>query len=379
MKFNRYFLATILMSLLSFALIAQKQKPPLEQLEELIRCDTSNQPNQYYLLDFWATWCAPCIGQFPHINKLKEETAHLPLEFIAVTRQKKDKIVQFLSDKELELNTCLGFDYNASLYKQFSIKAIPYAILVYPDGKTLEIANLESLKAEHLEKMIRGEKVEILTDTEKKSGETDAALTHLEITAMDSSTQQGIVTKTTDSAIKINGESSLKSIISSCFAIEGSRILMDEELGQKQYRIDLHLPGHSVGDAKDLIRQFIAYHFQFKISRELVDEETLLLKVGDSATAVQLDTCSGDGFKASLAPGAMQGSCVALHILASQIEQFLDQPVINEVHAGGKYSYTITFKETTLESVAKALEEQAGLKLEKEMRKIEYHRVLFAR
>lgn len=47
--------------------------------------ELSNYKNKIIVLDFWASWCKPCIAAIPSINKLREEFKNEPVEFIAIS------------------------------------------------------------------------------------------------------------------------------------------------------------------------------------------------------------------------------------------------------------------------------------------------------
>jgi len=44
------------------------------------------------LLDFWATWCAPCIASFPHLEEIQDKY-NSELQIIAISDEKVEKVV----------------------------------------------------------------------------------------------------------------------------------------------------------------------------------------------------------------------------------------------------------------------------------------------
>ena len=72
----------ILCVIIAFAgnTFAQKDIAVGERAPELVITDyIQNVPldksvrNKYILLEFWATWCAPCLGAVPHLNELQDK------------------------------------------------------------------------------------------------------------------------------------------------------------------------------------------------------------------------------------------------------------------------------------------------------------------
>jgi thiol-disulfide isomerase/thioredoxin len=87
------------------------------------------------MLDFWETWCKPCINSFPTLNKLVEE---YPDDFVvlAVTPG-------FMNEKSDAIEFAGNHDYNfiyamdTGLAQKLSIQSIPYKVFVDADGNYL--------------------------------------------------------------------------------------------------------------------------------------------------------------------------------------------------------------------------------------------------
>lgn len=58
-----------------------------------------------YIVNFWATWCAPCIKELPHFQKLHEEFSDQKIKVLLVSldfeRQVESKLVPFLKKNKL--------------------------------------------------------------------------------------------------------------------------------------------------------------------------------------------------------------------------------------------------------------------------------------
>lgn len=91
--------------------------------------------NDYVLIDFWGTWCKPCIELFPSINLLKDK---YKLQAINIAYDNSvDKVRDFVtSNKLIGVN---GFDdaANSVLCAQLKIRDFPTLILLDPKGKII--------------------------------------------------------------------------------------------------------------------------------------------------------------------------------------------------------------------------------------------------
>ena len=54
------------------------------------------------VLDFWATWCGPCIAAIPHWNQLATQFRGKPVVFVSVTDENRETIERFLTKKPIE-------------------------------------------------------------------------------------------------------------------------------------------------------------------------------------------------------------------------------------------------------------------------------------
>ena len=101
---------------------------------ELINLD--NYKNSLVIINFWATWCAPCREEMPSLNKLNVNSNFKNLTIFPINVGKEEilKSIQFY--KELKINSLkIFFDKNNNLPKKFSLIGLPTTILLNKDGE----------------------------------------------------------------------------------------------------------------------------------------------------------------------------------------------------------------------------------------------------
>lgn len=112
------------------------------------------------LVDFWATWCGPCIAELPNVKNLYDAYHSKGFEVIGISLdQDVESLNEFIKEKELAWDTIFfptpeeqGWDNPIARY--YGISGIPTAILVNQDGKVVTLqARGESLQ-EELEKLL---------------------------------------------------------------------------------------------------------------------------------------------------------------------------------------------------------------------------------
>ena len=88
------------------------------------------------ILNFWASWCAPCKEEMPSLDDLKVNLNLDNLEIFPINIGKDNikKSKNFFSDLNIK-NLDIYFDNTATLAKDFSLRGIPTTILIDKEGK----------------------------------------------------------------------------------------------------------------------------------------------------------------------------------------------------------------------------------------------------
>jgi thiol-disulfide isomerase/thioredoxin len=88
------------------------------------------------LLNFWATWCAPCKEEMPSLDRLQvnQNLSNLKIFAINMSQESKQKVDSFFEDLNIK-NFDPYFDAPTTLAKTFSLRGVPTSILIDKDGK----------------------------------------------------------------------------------------------------------------------------------------------------------------------------------------------------------------------------------------------------
>jgi len=106
--------------------------------EDKIKLDLMKKEHDFILVNFWATWCAPCIDEMPSLDKLQSlfDTENLKIITIATGRNSQKKITEFFNKNTL-FNLENFIDPRGNLAIQLGILGLPGSILISPDGHEL--------------------------------------------------------------------------------------------------------------------------------------------------------------------------------------------------------------------------------------------------
>jgi len=84
------------------------------------------------LINFWATWCGPCVNEMPDIQELSEAYADDLIVVAINCSEKKDKVENFI--EKTGYNFIIGLDETGDIQKKYPSQGIPYTIIINPEG-----------------------------------------------------------------------------------------------------------------------------------------------------------------------------------------------------------------------------------------------------
>lgn len=94
--------------------------------------------NKYTLLDFWGTWCKPCISIIPELVDIHKRYPTLNLVSVAVEGSMNDLPKLKKLTKELQMDwthVCQLHGDTSSIASSFNVSAFPTTIIIDPTGK----------------------------------------------------------------------------------------------------------------------------------------------------------------------------------------------------------------------------------------------------
>ena len=98
----------------------------------------SDYKGKLIIINFWATWCAPCKKEMPSLDKLHKND-NIEVFAINVEKKNKNKTKKFFKDLDIE-NLSIYFDPELELTKSLSLRGLPTSIILNQDKK--EVARI---------------------------------------------------------------------------------------------------------------------------------------------------------------------------------------------------------------------------------------------
>lgn len=110
---------------------------------------------QYVLLDFWATWCAPCIQELPTLRKADSTYSDENFTILSLSfDDARSTVTSFLQDRDMPWkHAFVENGFGSSIADKFEVVGIPKPVLVGPDGRI--VATAGDLRGEKLLKTLK--------------------------------------------------------------------------------------------------------------------------------------------------------------------------------------------------------------------------------
>ncbi len=106
----------------------------LENMDEEIR-KLSDYRGQVVLLNFWATWCPPCIREMPSMEKLHQKINTEEFKVVAVNQMEEvDDVFAFTGQLEVDPTFEILFDKNSQVSQDYAVRGLPTTYLIDKQG-----------------------------------------------------------------------------------------------------------------------------------------------------------------------------------------------------------------------------------------------------
>jgi len=95
---------------------------------------------KYVFIDFWATWCGPCIKEQPYLKKLEEHYKGKNIVFVSISLDENEdyaKWKRMVNNKGLPGIQLISGEGWGSLAHSYGVDGIPTFVLISPNGNIL--------------------------------------------------------------------------------------------------------------------------------------------------------------------------------------------------------------------------------------------------
>jgi thiol-disulfide isomerase/thioredoxin len=142
---------------------AAEPAPPARQLAESLPSFTldgvdgephsiASWPGKPLLINFWATWCAPCLREIPMLKQF--QGSHEDMQVVGIAVDRDEPVIKFAGEMDFNYPILIGQNdaWEAAAAFGVDFYALPFTVFTAPDGSVLGVHTGE-LHQEHLDEL----------------------------------------------------------------------------------------------------------------------------------------------------------------------------------------------------------------------------------
>ena len=329
------------------------------------------------LIDFWATWCGPCIASFPHLEELQQKYSE-DLQILAISDEKVDVVANFLTKKSFNLSFLN--DVDEKLFKRFNISERPTSCLISKKGEFLWLGSSDDLEPILIEYLKSGKAPKPFLTESNKSFYNQYSSPEQKLNNNDYSLSEGkdpnlysaYTQKNDNDLVNIKYTSvPLTEIVMDFYQIGNLNFINNRpELSTILINIEAKSEKLTYGEVKNKILKDIKNTYNFNIIENSKETNVSLLAVFDENTLRKnIETVEGGGFVKR-----KDGQHLITRLSLDQLAYYLQKRLKSHVQYLGinKSKYNFTFDDfENLQELEPKLK-KVGINLSKQRKSIKY-------
>jgi uncharacterized protein (TIGR03435 family) len=324
------------------------------------------------VLEFWATWCGPCVIAIPHLNELTVQFKDKPVVFLSVTDEHCAVVEPFLKKRPIE--GWVGLARDRKTFADYGVTGVPRTFLIDAAGKLVAGITPDNLTAGLIDDLLAQRPIEVPMTIPASSAirpsDDPLARPLFDVMIRPTTTidRRGSAGRAKDSltlkAVTLRG------LLPMFYSFSFTRITGNAVDDNTRYDVWISVPGASREAFERIARDVICAAFDLNVHKETRETEVYVLTAPNGRPPGLVKAQDDGHFNAFSRKGSLRlkGTLGGLGLM---MEPVLGRPVIDETGIGDVFDIKLTYRD----GVPGGLEEAVRafvLKLEPARRSVEF-------
>jgi thiol-disulfide isomerase/thioredoxin len=328
------------------------------------------------LLEFWATWCGPCIDTIPHLNELANQFASRDIDFVSITAEDRAPVETFL--KTHPIRGVIALDPGERIKQTYGGHGIPTTVLIDRNGRVVRVIYPTQVSAKVLEDLIADRPVNLpairpemflppgFAPSEVQRKECSCPNTVVKTSIAPSTkkpSEYGGIQEVGDYMMTAKGVD-LPHLLAYAYNLSLYQVQVSKYFQGGEYAVEAWVPSERSELLKPMLRNALeaAIDYHPTIEKHLTDVVVLKGVPGTLVSASELTGCR-------IWPNDCEGQPISTLIMA--IEGAYGMPVVVERPLKGWFRWSLKGDLSTPSGLKSALHDQLHLDLEIERRQVD--------
>jgi uncharacterized protein (TIGR03435 family) len=362
--------------------------PPLLKATTLLQApagaslDAKTLKGKVVVLEFWATWCGPCVLAIPHLNELAEKFKDKPVQFVSITSEEEATVKTFLAKKPI--NAWVALDADKAMNAAYEVGSIPHTVVLGKDGLIAAITFPTVVTEQFIDDLLAGKNPSMNTNVLRRvggpgpeAGDKPEAAPLFEVSVRPSVFNKRNGSSAGGGSLRYLGYTVWDLLPEAFEGASSARVWTNAPLPEGRYDVVVRQPrGHSVREAHDLLWQAMQSAFDLTVRKTTNEMDVFVLRMGQT-NGPGLTSASTKGGATHTGTGKIEAVNAPLDWLTWVLEDKLGKPVVDETELTNRYDILLKWDEKVdaappngseaiapnPENLVKAVQEQLGLEL----------------
>ena len=342
------------------SLVPGSSAPPI-QIRKLYQAPAGSKASleslkgKVVIIEFWATWCAPCIAQMPHLNELARKFKNSNVLFLAVSEEKPADVERFL--KKGLIKTWVGTALPDKMFKDYKVSGMPTTVVIDKGGRITAVTRPENLTEEVINGILNQKEL-IDNGNECKGGgylAQDDGLLKFSLKPSKLTTPMGGGSKKfgyfdvkgylMKDLLAIGlGEASSKRIVSQVPLPEGRFDLVAQVEKSRASQLPL------------ILKRKFESEFNIQLERKKIKLNSFVITM-PSGPKGDLSKSTGGSFHLSASDGVLAARSTTLSTLLDHVEATINEIIVDKTNSKDLYNFLLQYQVGNRESLFRAMRE----------------------
>lgn len=317
------------------------------------------------VLEFWATWCGPCVAEIPHLNQLADDFAG-KVQFISVDDEADGVVKKFLVSHPM--HTWIGLDAVGTTFKSFNVESRPKTIVIDATGQIAKIGAPQDVTPALLSMVLKSTippKAEASLSAASKALSVPSAFT----ASLVPSVSEESILMASDNGIVQTRNAKATDLLGLVYGTTAPQMILKASLPKQEFDLKVVAPGVKEDTLLKISADIVAASLHIHPHWEDMKRPVYILVADSTATGKLPISTNTHGGYMILQNGKLEDVKVSMASISAQLGVILGVPVLNETNLDGRYDISLSLPTTTIDTISEQLL-QLGLHLQETRRTV---------